>query len=220
MKLRYYADAPDFDDHEQIIDLLYTISDKYGITVEIERVLGVDRDKVDDALDVTELSESDVYEIKESEYVRKAEVDALSYPAAATAVVTAVGDSEIQTESNQYTVAELLPETPIERFDSPEAVRRRLQRPTVATAMKRVIETAATLDNPEFGSSQREAYEKTFRELRAIDVDGGVDAVADWIVERIHETKQLPGSRGVRREAANVCRKNGHEIRNDEWLGI
>lgn len=38
MKLRYYADAPNFDDHEQIIDLLYTISDKYGITVEIERV--------------------------------------------------------------------------------------------------------------------------------------------------------------------------------------
>jgi polyhydroxyalkanoate synthesis regulator phasin len=30
---------------------------------------------VDDALDVTELSERDVYEIKESEYVRKAEVD-------------------------------------------------------------------------------------------------------------------------------------------------
>ncbi|MWV38983.1 hypothetical protein [Natrialba sp. INN-245] len=38
MKLRYYADTPNFDDHEQIIDLLYTISDKYGITVEIERV--------------------------------------------------------------------------------------------------------------------------------------------------------------------------------------
>ena len=37
--------------------------------------MGVDRDRVDDALDVTELSESDVYEIKESEYVRKAEVD-------------------------------------------------------------------------------------------------------------------------------------------------
>jgi len=38
MKLRYYADTPNFDDHEQIIDLLYTISDKYGVTVEIERV--------------------------------------------------------------------------------------------------------------------------------------------------------------------------------------
>ena len=40
-----------------------------------ERVLGVDRDKVDDALDVTELSENDVYDVDESEYVRKAEVD-------------------------------------------------------------------------------------------------------------------------------------------------
>jgi len=40
-----------------------------------ERVLGVDRNKVDEILDVTELSESDVYDIDESEYVRKAEVD-------------------------------------------------------------------------------------------------------------------------------------------------
>lgn len=40
-----------------------------------ERVMGVDRDKVDDAIEVTELSESDVYDIEESEYVRKAEVD-------------------------------------------------------------------------------------------------------------------------------------------------
>jgi len=43
--------------------------------IDRERVLGVDRKKVDDALDVTELSENDVYEIEESEYVRKAEVD-------------------------------------------------------------------------------------------------------------------------------------------------
>jgi len=43
--------------------------------IDRERVMGVDRDKVDDALDVTELSESDVYEVNESEYVRKAEVD-------------------------------------------------------------------------------------------------------------------------------------------------
>jgi hypothetical protein len=40
-----------------------------------ERVMGVDRDKVDDALDVTKLSETDVYDIEEREYVRKAEVD-------------------------------------------------------------------------------------------------------------------------------------------------
>lgn len=43
--------------------------------IDPERVMGVDRDKVDDALEVTELAESDVYEINESEYVRKAEVD-------------------------------------------------------------------------------------------------------------------------------------------------
>jgi hypothetical protein len=43
--------------------------------IDRERVTSVDRDKVDDALDVTELSESDVYDIEESEYVRKAEVD-------------------------------------------------------------------------------------------------------------------------------------------------
>lgn len=43
--------------------------------IDRERVMSVDRDKVDDALEVTELSDSDVYEIEESEYVRKADVD-------------------------------------------------------------------------------------------------------------------------------------------------
>jgi hypothetical protein len=40
-----------------------------------EQILGVDRDKVDDALEVTDLAESDVYDVEEREYVRKAEVD-------------------------------------------------------------------------------------------------------------------------------------------------
>jgi len=43
--------------------------------IDRERVLGVDRDKVDDAMAVTALSEHDVYEIEETEYVRKAGVD-------------------------------------------------------------------------------------------------------------------------------------------------
>ena len=43
--------------------------------IDRERVTGIDRSKVDDALEVTELSETDVYDIEESEYVRKAEVD-------------------------------------------------------------------------------------------------------------------------------------------------
>jgi hypothetical protein len=43
--------------------------------IDRERVTSVDRDKVDDALEVTELSESDLYEIETTEYVRKADVD-------------------------------------------------------------------------------------------------------------------------------------------------
>jgi hypothetical protein len=43
--------------------------------IDRERVMSVDRGKVDDALDVTELSEEAVYEISESAFVRKAEVD-------------------------------------------------------------------------------------------------------------------------------------------------
>jgi len=43
--------------------------------IERERLTTVDSSKVDEALDVTEISESDVYEIEESEYVRKADVD-------------------------------------------------------------------------------------------------------------------------------------------------
>jgi len=43
--------------------------------IERERVMSVDASKVAEALEVTELAESDVYEISESEYVRKADVD-------------------------------------------------------------------------------------------------------------------------------------------------
>jgi hypothetical protein len=43
--------------------------------IDREQVLGIDREKVDEALEVVSLSESAVYDITESEYVRKAEVD-------------------------------------------------------------------------------------------------------------------------------------------------
>ena len=56
-------------DDEEVLETLEEVG------IDRERVLGVDRDKVDDALEVTELSECDVYDIEESEYVRKAEVD-------------------------------------------------------------------------------------------------------------------------------------------------
>ena len=54
---------------EEVLEIL----DEAGI--DRERVTSVDSSKVDEALEVTEVAESDVYEIEESEYVRKAEVD-------------------------------------------------------------------------------------------------------------------------------------------------
>jgi hypothetical protein len=43
--------------------------------IDRERVTSVDSSKVDEALDVVEVSESEVYDIDESEYVRKADVN-------------------------------------------------------------------------------------------------------------------------------------------------
>ena len=56
-------------DEDEVLDLL----EDAGIARE--RVMSVDSSKVAEALDVTELAEADVYEVSESEYVRKAEVD-------------------------------------------------------------------------------------------------------------------------------------------------
>lgn len=43
--------------------------------IDRERVTSVDHSQVDEALEVTALSKSDLYDIEESEYVRKTEVD-------------------------------------------------------------------------------------------------------------------------------------------------
>ncbi len=57
------------EDDEEVLDVLGDAG------ISRERVMGVDREKVDEALEVTELAESAVYDIDEREYVRKAEVD-------------------------------------------------------------------------------------------------------------------------------------------------
>jgi hypothetical protein len=56
-------------DEEEVLETL----EEAGIPRE--RVTSVDSTKVDEALEVTEVAPSDVYEIEEREYVRKAEVD-------------------------------------------------------------------------------------------------------------------------------------------------
>jgi hypothetical protein len=153
----------------------------------------------------------------------ESELESLEFPATGTTIVATVGEREIQSDDGGYTVAELVPETDEELFDAPDAVRVQVQRPTVAAAMKRVIEASATLPNTELPWSQRKAYETTFQELKAIDADDddeGIHAISDWIVERIRDKEKLPGSRDVRRQAAKFCRANGYQVRNGEWLGI
>jgi hypothetical protein len=147
----------------------------------------------------------------------------LTFPATGAELVAAIGQREIESVKGSYRIEELVPETDEETFDSPAAVRVQVQRPTVAAAMKRVVEASKTLRNTDFSWAQRKAYEKTFEELETIDADDddeGIRAISDWIVERIHDEETLPTSRAVRREAAKFCRTNGYEVRNDEWLGI
>jgi hypothetical protein len=59
----------DLKDDETVLDALAEAG------IEPERVLDIDREKVEQALNVTDLQESAVYEIDEREYVRKAEVN-------------------------------------------------------------------------------------------------------------------------------------------------
>jgi len=71
-ELRFYTKNKrnrSLKDDEEVLKRLETAG------IDRERVLSVDRSKVDEALEVTTLSESDVYDIEESEYVRKADVD-------------------------------------------------------------------------------------------------------------------------------------------------
>jgi len=145
----------------------------------------------------------------------------VSFPATGAEVVAAVEDP-VAVDGERMPVAALLPENDAERFPSAAAVRDRLRYPTVATAMKRVVEAAGEHQGVDLRGSQREAYETTFLALAAIDElddDEGVVAVADWIVDRLETTGKLPGSRRVRKQAAKISREHGYEIRDDEWLG-
>lgn len=153
----------------------------------------------------------------------EAELEDLTFPATGSEVVATIGEQEIELIEGDYRIEELIPETDEKTFDSPAAVRVQVQRPTVAAAMKRIVEASETLRNTDFSWAQRKAYEKTFQELKVIDADDddeGIRAISDWIVKRIRDEETLPSSRAVRREAAKFCRTNGYQVRNDEWLGI
>ncbi len=177
-----------------------------------ERAMLAELERGDETEPPTDPSELDAFE---------EDLDGVSFPATGAAVVAALGDREVVSAEGTYTVAELVPATDAETFDSPDAVRLRVARPTVAAAMKRVAE-ADDAPGVTFGTSQYEAYERTFRALKAIDADDddeGIEVIGDWIVEQVNEKGAFPGSRQVRKRAATFCRSNGYEVRDDEWLG-
>jgi len=161
-------------------------------------------------------------EAAELAYFEK-ELETLEFPTTGEEIIATVGDHEVESPDETHAVAELVPDTAQEEFESPTAVRTQIQRPTVAAAMKRILEAGGALPNAGVDESQRNAYKKTFQELRDMDADDddeSIKAIADWIVDEIARKGKLPGSRAVRRQAAKLCRENGYRIRNDEWLGI
>jgi len=66
----------------------------------------------------------------------------------------------------------------------------------------------------------REDLRRTRARVSPDDYDESIGVVRDWVVDRIRDKEKLPTSRQIRRQAAKVCRESGHEIRNDDWLGI
>lgn len=151
------------------------------------------------------------------------ELERLEFPTTGAEIVSRIGDREIASPAERYTVEQLVPDTDRAVFDSPDRVRVRIQRPTVAAAMKRIVEASEALPNEELDGSQYDAYERTFQELKRVSPDDDDEAIAevrDWVVERIREKGKLPTSRGIRRQAAKVSRREGHRVRNSDWLGI
>lgn len=150
-------------------------------------------------------------------------LETVSFPATGRELVETVGDRPIESIDRPLTIADLLPKSEREAFESSADVRKRLERPMVAVAMKRILEVSEQLPGDKLHGTQWDAYERTFHELHdidSVDEDEGIQVISDWIVDRIEDKEKLPGSRDVRREAAKYCRKNGYEIRNDEWLGV
>ncbi|MDL0125161.1 hypothetical protein PNP85_02755 [Halobacterium salinarum] len=88
-------------DDEEVLSVL----EEAGI--DRERVTTVDSSKVDEALEVTELAESDVYDITESEYVRKAEVDEETKQSRLQGLKDQLAATDEHTEELQQEIEEL-----------------------------------------------------------------------------------------------------------------
>jgi len=152
----------------------------------------------------------------------EAALESVSYPATGAEVVATAGAETVEASDGTLALGDLLPETDRESFGSARAVRLRIQRPSIAAAMKRVVEAVDTIPNAELEASRRNGYEKTLRALKDIeedDEDEGIEVVTDWIVARIRDEDEIPSSRAVRQRAAEFCRNNGYPVGDNDWLG-
>ncbi len=152
----------------------------------------------------------------------EAALEEFEFPATGDEIVTSMGHRELEGSETSYRVGELLPATETETFEDPTVVRKRVQRPAVAKAIKRIVEATESVPDAKLSGSKRTAYAKTFRKLEDIDAvygDDGINVVTNWVIDELEETGKLPDSRAIRRRAGRYCRETGYEIENDEWLG-
>ncbi len=150
------------------------------------------------------------------------EVDDEEYPLTGAELLEAASEAELETDVDKLGLEEVVPDSHSLRFQSTQDLYLKLGRPTVASSIRRVVE-AADAGDLEFGNGQLDTYRKSFvalQEIKEDDGDEGVEEIADWIVDRVEDGRGLPGSRAVRREAANNCREKGYTVSIDDWLGV
>ena len=146
----------------------------------------------------------------------------LTYPATVDEVAEEVGDYEVSVGDETIPVAEVVERSNVDRFDSPAEARERIQKPSVAASLRRLLAVSSEAGLEDDFRAREDTYEKTLRALEDVDADDddeGIAAVTAWVVEHVEEKGKLPKSRRVRNYAAEFCRENDYEIRDDAWLG-
>jgi hypothetical protein len=149
-------------------------------------------------------------------------LEALEYPVTAERVAEAVGDYEVPVGDETIPVAEIVERSNRDRFDDAEDARYRIRRPSVAASLRRLLAVSRDAGLEDDFREREDAYERTLRALEDVtadDEDEGIAVVTAWVAEQVQTDGGLPPSRRVRNRAAEFCRENGYEVRDDSWLG-
>ena len=85
--------------------------------------------------------------------------------------------------------------------------------------VEKVLGTRERYEAKQKGRSRRRAYEKSIEEVRNVAGTTEAKQLAQWIEEYVRDEKELPKSRQVRKEGAEICRDAGHSVSTNDWLG-